>query len=312
MKNKCLIESPGYRELFESGELHNRMLILKKYYEKCSLCPHQCGANRTNGETGVCCSGSRPFVASYTSHYGEEPPISGVCGSGTIFFSRCSGRCIFCQNYPISQLGTGKEVTGEFLAEMMVELQKRGCHNINLVTPTHFIPSIVSAIFIAASKGLCIPIVYNTSGYERVEILRLLKGIIDIYLPDAKYADNSVAANISGFSNYTGYNRAALIEMYNQVGNLKMRDGIAVKGILVRHLILPNGLSGTDDVMKFLSESLSRDIYVSLMDQYFPAYKAIDHKQLSHRITLDEYHYAIKSYSHYGLHNGWIQEHLLI
>jgi len=263
------------------------------------------------GEVGVCHSGFIPVVASYNSHYGEEPPISGSSGSGTIFFTGCSGRCIFCQNYPISQLGSGKEVSEEQLSEMMLQLQNRGCNNINLVTPTHFLPSILTAICTGASKGLHIPIVYNTGGYERVEIIKLLDGIIDIYLPDAKYADNLIAREISAFTNYVEHNRSALVEMFNQVGNLQTKNGIAVKGMIVRHLILPGELSGTGDVMKFLAENISRDIYLSLMDQYFPAYKSLKHKILSRRITSEEYNNAIEIFYSNGLHNGWIQDHIV-
>lgn len=303
----------SYIELRRSGKLQERVAILSSFYKKCTLCPHQCGADRTRGETGICGQGDRAVIASYNSHHGEEPPISGSSGSGTIFFSGCTGRCIFCQNYPISQFGTGNIVTDERLAEKMTELQERGCHNINLVTPTHFIPSIVSALLIAVSMGLNIPIVYNTSGYERAEILKLLDGIVDIYLPDAKYADNTIAKRISGFRNYVDFNRDALIEMFNQVGNIRTNEeGIAVKGLLVRHLILPEDMSGTDDVLKFLSESISPDIYISLMDQYFPAYKAINHKKLSRRINTDEYNNAIESFNCHGLHNGWIQEHFIV
>ncbi len=300
----------SYLKLLQSGELEHRIDILSKVYNKCRLCPHQCKVDRTKGERGICRSGGHAVVASYTLHHGEEPPVSGHSGSGTIFFSGCTGRCIFCQNYPISQLGTGTEVSNERLAEIMIELQSSGCHNINLVTPTHFIPSIVKAISLAAARGLHVPIVYNTSGYESSETLKLLDSIIDIYLPDAKYADNDTAEELSGFTDYVEYNRSALLEMFNQVGNLQTVDGIAVKGILVLHLILPDGLSGTDKVLQFLSVSLSKNVYVSLMDQYFPAYKAVNHENLSRRITLEEYQESLESLTCYGLHEGWIQEHL--
>jgi putative pyruvate formate lyase activating enzyme len=248
-------------------------------------------------------------VASYNVHHGEEPPISGTKGSGTIFLSGCTGRCLFCQNYPISQLGTGEEVSESRLAGMMIELQDRGCHNINFVTPTHFSPSIVAAISLAAAQGLSIPIVYNTSGYERVETIRLLSGIVDIYLPDAKYADDTVATRLSGFPEYVEHNRAALKEMYAQVGNLVTREGIAARGLIIRHLILPDGLAGTSEVLRFIADELSPDIPVSLMEQYFPAYRALTHETLSRRITADEYDEALKSFDDRGLHNGWIQDH---
>ena len=300
---------PSYLKLIKNDELQHRIEILKKNYNDCALCPHKCRVNRTKGEKGICRSGPLPVVASYNSHHGEEPPISGMSGSGTIFFTGCSGRCIFCQNYPISQLGTGREITEGQLADMMIELQKRGCHNINLVTPTHFLPSIITALFIGASKGLHIPIVYNTGGYERVKIIRLLDGIIDIYLPDAKYSDNKIAFELSGFKKYVEYNRTALIEMFNQIGNLQTKDNRAVRGLIVRHLILPDNLGGTGDVIKFLSEKISQDIYVSLMDQYFPAYNALKHKLLSRKITINEYNNAIEYFYGHGLHKGWIQVH---
>lgn len=302
----------SYLDLYKTGELQNRTTVLTKYYHKCALCPHTCKVDRTKGEKGICRSGMHAVVASYNAHYGEEPPISGYSGSGTIFFSGCTGRCLFCQNYPISQLGIGNIVTDERLAEIMIELQECGCHNINLVTPTHFIPSILSALLIAVSMGLHIPLVYNTSGYERLEIIELLGGIVDIYLPDVKYADNATALRISGFKRYVEHNRSALIEMFKQVGNLKIKKGIAVKGLIIRHLILPQELSGTESVMRFLSESISPNIYVSMMDQYFPAHKALSSETLSRRISVNEYNDAIEYFTRCGLHNGWIQEHFLV
>ena len=303
---------PSYLKLYKNGELRNRIDILKKHHDECALCPHICKVNRNHGEKGVCRSGVIPVVASYNSHHGEEPPISGISGSGTIFFTGCSGRCIFCQNYPINQLGTGSEVSEEQLAGMMIELQKRGCININLVTPTHFLPSIIKEIYIGVKSGLCIPIVYNTNGYERVEIIRLLDGIIDIYLPDAKYSDNNIAKELSGFNNYVENNRSAIIEMFCQVGNLQTRNNNAVRGLIVRHLILPENLGGTGDILKFLSEKISKEIYVSLMDQYFPAYNALKHKKISRKITLEEYNNTIDSFYDNGLYKGWIQEHKMI
>ncbi|MFC1490731.1 radical SAM protein [Candidatus Latescibacterota bacterium] len=300
---------PGYLKMLENGEYHSRIESLKTHYYKCELCPHKCGVNRKNGEKGKCRSGCMPVIASSNLHYGEEPPISGISGSGTIFFSGCSGSCIFCQNYPISQIGTGNEITEEQLADKMLNLQNRGCNNINFVTPSHFLPSIISALFIAASNGLKIPIVYNSSGYERPEIIRLLDGIIDIYLPDSKYSDNNIAREISDFKNYVDNNRLSLIEMFNQVGNLQIKDDIAVKGLIVRHLILPGNMSGTGEVLEFLAENISTDVYISLMDQYFPAYKSLDHNILSQRISQDEYNNAIDLFYKNGLHNGWIQDH---
>ena len=223
--------------------------------------------------------------------------------------SGCTGKCLFCQNYPISQLGTGKEVTDRQLADKMLALQRRGCHNINFVTPTHFSPSIVNAILLAATDGLDIPLVYNTSGYERVEILQLLDGIVDIYLPDAKYSDNDIAWSVSGFKRYVDNNRSALKEMYRQAGLLRCSDGIAVKGVIVRHLILPGGLSGSKAVFEFLANEISPDVHVSLMDQYFPAFKTLSDERLGRGITREEYDEALSAFDESGLHNGWIQDH---
>ncbi len=278
-------------------------------YENCRLCPHECGVDRTRGEKGICRSGSLPVVASHTVHHGEEPPISGINGSGTIFLSGCTGRCIFCQNYPISQLGTGNEVTEHQLAEMMLDLQHRGCHNINFVTPTHFSPSIVSAVADAAEHGLKIPIVYNTSGYERSEIIKILDGIIDIYLPDAKYSDDVQAQKLSGFVRYREFNVDSLKEMYRQVGDLVTINDIAVKGLVIRHMILPEGLSGSGEVFRMIADILSKNVHISLMDQYFPAYYAHTHPVLSRRITEEEYEEAIELFEQSGLNNGWIQDH---
>ena len=302
-------ERPGYLDLCETGEIVSRISALKECYSHCRLCPHECGVDRTAGQRGICRSGILPVVASYNVHQGEEPPISGTAGSGTIFLGGCTGRCIFCQNYPISQLGAGVETSEDRLAGMMLELQGRGCHNINFVTPTHFSPSIVAAIAIAAARGLRTPIVYNTSGYERVEILRLLEGIIDVYLPDAKYADDEAAAALSGFSGYVEHNRAALREMHAQTGILATRDDLAVKGLIIRHLILPGGLAGTGEVLRFIAEELSPEVFVSLMDQYFPAYQALKHEVLSRRVSSGEYEEALEAFDDCGLTNGWVQDH---
>jgi len=300
--------TPRYLSLLKTGELQRRADFLSRYYKSCTLCPFQCRVDRTFGEKGICKQTSRVVVASYNVHHGEEPPISGISGSGTIFFSGCSGRCIYCQNYPISQFGNGNEVSTERLAGMMLELQERGCHNINLVTPTHFVPSIAAALAIAAPRGLRIPVVYNTSGYERPEIIELLDGLVDIYLPDAKYADDYIARKISGFHGYVGYNRSALKEMHGQVGDLVMENETAARGLVIRHLVLPGDMSGTEDVLEFISRAIGPDTYVSLMSQYFPTYESLHHENLSRTITDEEYERAIEAFIRYGLHNGWIQE----
>lgn len=303
------IPRPGYLRLNDTGELSERVEHLKEYYRQCFLCPHECGVDRTKGDLGVCRSGIQAVVASANAHHGEEPPISGTQGSGTVFLSGCTGKCLFCQNYPISQLGTGKTVDDSALADMMLKLQHRGCHNINFVTPTHFAPSLISAVKIASDRGLSIPIVYNTSGYERVEILKLLDGIVDVYLPDMKYADDTVARELSGFKNYSSNNRAAIKEMYRQVGRLKVRNGLAYKGLIVRHLVLPSNLSGTDSILGFLATELSQKIHISLMSQYFPAHTALNRNDIGRRITEEEYDRAISYLTEMNLDNGWFQEY---
>lgn len=301
---------PSYARLAQTGELAERAQTLATLYEHCTLCPHLCGVNRTAGQQGRCGAGVLPVVASANAHFGEEPPISGDRGSGTVFLSHCTGSCLFCQNYPISQLGTGSEVTIPNLAEMMLSLQDRGCHNINVVTPTHYIPSIIQALAYASKRGLDVPLVYNSSGFESLETLRLLDGIVDIYLPDIKYADDAVAEEISGFQNYVSVNKAAIQEMYRQTGPLVLDDtGIARRGCIIRHLILPNELSGTEQCMRFLAESVATEIFVSLMDQYFPAYRATDHPFLRRKITVQEYDSAVDAFYSAGLNNGWVQNH---
>ncbi|HUJ19811.1 MAG TPA: radical SAM protein [Nitrospirota bacterium] len=258
---------------------------------------------------GFCRSGLKAVVSSASPHLGEEPPLSGAKGSGTIFFANCNLRCVYCQNYPISQLGTGTERTPGEISCQMTWLQEQGCHNLNLVTPTHFMPQILKALGIARERGFDLPIVYNTSGYDSVESLKLLDGIVDIYLPDMRYSDEAVARRYSAASQYPEVNRAAVREMYRQVGNLVVDEtGLAKRGLIIRHLVLPGGLSGTESVMKFLAEEISKDVHISLMSQYFPAYKATQIKELSRRITAGEYEEARQIMDKYGLENGWVQE----
>jgi putative pyruvate formate lyase activating enzyme len=277
--------------------------------EHCELCPHRCGVNRLEGENGICRMGALPKVSSWNLHRWEEPPLSGTRGSGTIFFSGCTGRCIFCQNYPISQLGYGDEVQISRLAGMMLELQRKGAHNINLVTPTHFVPQILVALLHAARRDLHLPLVYNTSGYERESTLRLLDGIVDIWLPDAKYADDNTARRVSGFRNYVTNNRAALREIYRQAGSelVLERDGLAVRGLIVRHMVLPEGLAGTGEVLAWLAKELSPRVHVSLMDQYFPAHRALRDPVLGRKTTPAEYLAALDAFDAAGLHRGWFQ-----
>jgi len=275
----------------------------------CRVCPRRCGSDRLNGERGVCKVGKNPVVSSYNVHLGEEPPISGTRGSGTIFFTSCNLRCVYCQNFPISQLGNGSEVTTKDVAEMMLSLQSQGCHNINLVTPSHFVPQILEALSLAWNMGLNLPLVYNSSGYDSVEALRLLEGIIDIYLPDMRYSDNQIAKRLSSAEDYVEVNREAIREMYRQVGNLIIDDeGIAKQGLLIRHLILPKNLAGSMITFKFIKEEISPDVYVSLMGQYFPSFKACDDVSLNRKITQEEYQLAKESFFESGLTSGWMQE----
>ena len=291
-------------------EFQSRIDAAYELLESCRVCPRECGMNRLkNDKLGFCRSGLNPVVSSASSHHGEEPPLSGTKGSGTIFFANCNLRCVYCQNYPISQMGNGAERTPGELACQMLRLQEQGCHNLNLVTPTHFMPQILKALGIARERGFNLPVVYNTSGYESLDALRLLDGIVDIYMPDMRYSDDGIARRYSAAPDYPEANRAAVREMYRQVGNLVVDgNGIAKRGLIIRHLVLPNGLSGSESIMKFLAEEISKDVYISLMSQYFPAYKAPTMKELSRRITAEEYEEACGIMEKYGLENGWVQE----
>lgn len=283
---------------------------IKKLYElasSCKLCPRECKIDRLSGQIGFCGAGSNIRISSTGPHNGEEPPISGSKGSGTIFFAYCTMRCMFCQNYPISHLHNGYDISVEQLAEVMLEQQTRGCHNVNLVTPSHYSPWIAHAVEIARASGLKIPIVYNCSGYESVEVLRLMEGVVDIYLPDSKYDSDVTALEISRVSNYVESNRAALLEMSRQVGALELdEDGIAVKGLIIRHLVLPQGKAGTKNVLRWISQNIP-DATISLMSQYFPAHLALDDSSMNRNITEEEYDEALEALEQEGLGNGWIQ-----
>ena len=279
--------------------------------EKCMVCPRKCAVNRLEGERGFCGVGKNPKVASYNVHYGEEPPISGTKGSGTIFFSGCNLRCMYCQNFPISQMRHGKEITTQELADMMLYLQSKGCHNINLVTPTHLVPQILRALSFAWEKGLDLPLVYNTSGYDTTESLQLLDGIIDVYLPDMRYSDNRTAKKLSSVEDYVEVNRKAIKQMYQQTGNLITGEwGIARKGLIIRHLILPDNLAGSDQTFRFIKQEISQDAYVSLMGQYFPSFRASRHVSINRKISPEEYESVVESFFKSGLSRGWMQEGL--
>lgn len=247
------------------------------------------------------------MVSNFHAHFGEEPPISGKNGSGTIFFTHCSLRCVFCQNHPISQLGQGKEASAEELAGMMLRLQTEDCHNINFVTPTHYMPQILEAVFIARDKGLKVPLVYNCGGYESMEALDILDGIIDIYMPDMKYSNNTSAKKYSNAPDYFEINKIAVKEMYRQVGDLKMHRGIVSKGILIRHLVLPENLAGSREIFEFIANELSPDTYVNIMAQYYSCHLADKYPEIDRRITAREYMEAIRLAEKAGLKNGFRQ-----
>ncbi|WP_366070046.1 radical SAM protein [Methanothrix sp.] len=284
-------------------ELQSRAEEAIRRLEHCEICPRRCGVNRAEGELGFCRTGRLAKVSSAGPHYGEEPPLVGYHGSGTIFFAGCNLACVFCQNYEISQLDMGVEVTAERLAGIMMHLQLTGCHNVNLVTPAHVVPQILEALVIAREMGLSIPLVYNSGGYDSVETLRLLDGIIDIYMPDAKYGSDEVAIRYSNAPGYVEVMKAAISEMHRQVGDLVIENGIAVRGLLVRHLVLPNNLAGTEEVVRFISE-LSKNTYINIMDQYRPEYRADRYNELSRRITLSEYREALRLARAAGLSRG--------
>ncbi|MBN3038033.1 MAG: radical SAM protein [Candidatus Omnitrophica bacterium] len=277
-----------------------------KILEQCTLCPRKCNVNRTKGERGYCGVGQAIEVASYGPHFGEEEVLVGRYGSGAIFLNSCNLSCVYCQNYDISQLRSGMAVSVDEFVQIMLLLQKKGCHNINFVTPTHFMPQILEAVFMAKEKGLKIPLVYNCGGYESLESLKILRGVIDIYMPDIKYADEDIAARLSNVAEYPKIARQAIKEMHNQVGDLEIdANGIARKGLLLRHLVLPDDLSGTEQNMRFIATEISPESYVNIMDQYRPCFKASDIPQLNRPLTQEEYIRALNIAQSLGLHRGF-------
>jgi len=302
------LKYPRYLNIREE-KFDRRIEKAYKLLSSCEVCPRKCGVKRLEGERGFCRSDEEVIVSSYNAHFGEEPPLSGNFGSGTIFFTNCNLKCIYCQNYPISQLRNGNKVSLSELAKIMLALQKRKCHNINLVTPTHFVPQILKSLKLAVKMGLHIPIVYNTSGYDSVNTLKLLDGVVDIYLPDARYADNEIALKYSSAPGYFEIMKKALTEMHRQVGDLSLnRMGVAHSGLIVRHLVLPEGLSDTRKIMRFIAREISPHTYISLMAQYFPAYQASQFPLLSRRIKREEYREAFQAFKEEGLENGWFQK----
>lgn len=290
-------------------DIEDRIEKAHALLEECAVCPRECRVNRLKGEIGFCGIGKDPKVASFNLHCGEEPPISGTKGSGTIFFSGCNLRCKYCQNFPISQLRNGENMTTQKLAGMMLHLQSKGSHNINFVTPSHVVPQILEALSFAWEKGLDLPLVYNTSGYDAIGSLQLLGGIIDVYLPDMRYSDNRIAKKLSSVEDYVEVNRKAIKEMYRQVGNLQTdQEGIAKKGLIIRHLILPDNLAGSDATFRFIRDEISDKMRVSLMGQYFPSFRAGECVSIDRKITPEEYELVLESFLDSGLSRGWTQK----
>ncbi len=300
---------PSYLKLLESGELEKRIEKLYQILESCQLCPRKCQVNRLKDEKGICQTGKKIMVSSFHPHFGEEAPLVGIYGSGTIFLTYCNLRCVYCQNYEISHLGIGREYSEKEVSQMMLNLQGRGCHNINFVTPTHFAPQIVKTIKLAAQMGLKLPIVWNCGGYENFEIIKLLEGIVDIYMPDMKYGDNEGGKKYSHppVPDYWERNREAVKEMHRQVGDLKLDErGIAYRGLLIRHLVLPGDISQSENVLKFIAKEISKNSYVNIMSQYYPYGEAFKFPELNRPITEKEFLRVIQIAKKLGLTRGLI------
>lgn len=291
-----------YIKIYKEGLLLDRIEKALQMLENCTICPRNCKVNRLKGEKGTCEGGYLPKISSYSPHFGEERPLVGFHGSGTIFLAHCNLGCIFCQNYSISHLGEGREVSFDRLSSMMIELQKLGCHNINFVTPTHYVPQILKALAKAIEMGLSVPLVYNTGGYDSVKTLRLLDGIFDIYMPDFKYTISDVAKQYSQAPDYPEVAKLGLKEMHRQVGDLVIDErGIALRGLLVRHLVLPQGMAGTQEAMRFIASRISKNTYVNIMDQYYPCGEISHDSPLARRITKQEYEEAIAAAKEEGI-----------
>lgn len=305
---------PSYVYLYETGELAKRVELLDSMLESCSICPLVCRVNRKAGEMARCYSRYLPIVSSYTPHFGEEPPLSGTKGAGNIFFGNCNLRCVYCQNYQISQNYKEEiknEITFDRLADIMLELQNRGCHNVGLVSPTHFVPQIVRAIYIAVGRGLNLPIVYNTNAYDSVEVLKLLDGVVDIYLPDLKYSDEVFGYRYSKIKSYPQFAKASLKEMHRQVGSKLVfgDDGLLKRGLIIRHLVLPNDIAGSEETLKWIADELGNDVTLSIMSQYYPTNKAGAITLLSRQIRESEYEKVLNLVEKFGFENGWIQDY---
>ena len=308
---------PSYLRLLEAGELRHRIEALEALLERCTVCPRDCFNNRLNDEIAACYSGRLPIVSSYTAHFGEEPPLVGTRGAGNIFFGNCNLRCVYCQNYQISQTHREQiknQITHERLAEIMLELQSRGCHNINFVSPTHFAPQMARAILIAAEQGLHLPIVYNTNAYDSVEVLKLLNGIVDVYLPDLKYAGDDEGFLYSKVRSYASVSRAALKEMFRQTGDELVygEDGLLKRGLVIRLLVLPNDIGSVRESLEWIHKELSPRVAVSLMAQYYPTNVAGTNPRyalLSRRINESEWFRAVSALEVLGMEEGWMQEY---
>ena len=293
---------PSYVSANQKGLLKAKIEKSLNLLKACVLCPRRCGVDRLSGEKGICKTGRLAWVSSFNPHFGEEDPLVGSHGSGTIFFTHCNLMCLFCQNFDISHEGHGQEVTDGELAEMMLILQNQGCHNINFVSPSHVVPQILSAVEIAVSHGLSVPLVFNTGGYDRITTIKLLEGVFDIFMPDFKFWGPQVAENACQARDYPQIARKALLEMHRQVGDLQIDEkGIAYRGLLIRHLVLPNGQAGTRDVMRFVAQSISTDSYVNIMSQYRPCGKAAEIKGLNTNLQADEYRLAVQSAKEEGI-----------
>lgn len=291
---------PAYRRLLASGRFEERIAALRQCLASCRLCPRRCAVDRTAGRLGFCKGGMEAGVSSFGPHYGEEQPLVGSGGSGTIFFSGCNLGCCFCQNYEISHLSEGRETPVEHLAATMLKLEEMGCHNVNLVTPTHFAPQIAEAVKAAAAAGLCIPVVYNCGGYESVETLRLLDGIVDIYMPDFKFWNVASSERYLNAPDYPEVARAAVKEMHRQVGDLVVREGLALRGLLVRHLVMPGHLDDAREILSFLARDVSAETFVNVMPQYRPCYRSSEYPEIAASPTHDEFVRAL----HFGEEAG--------
>lgn len=302
---------PSYKKI-SAEEFEKRLIRAEEILKSCTSCPHDCLVDRALGELGTCQSGDQPIVSSYTLHFGEEPVLSGTNGAGNIFFGNCNLRCDYCQNFEISQRPAVEklnEVSVERLAEIMLELQNKNCHNIGLVSPTHFAVPILKSIMIASERGLSIPIIYNSNGYDSVEVLKLYKDVVDIYLPDFKYGNNDYGRRYSKAPDYFDKAKLAIKEMYQQVGSqLVYENEVVVRGLIIRHLVLPNGLAETEEVFKFISRELDPKIHISVMAQYYPTNRASKNILLNRKITETEYDRVLELLEKYGLENGWVQD----